>query len=114
MEARISDAGKAFGALRKGLFGSHSITPQAKRHAYEALILSILLFGCEGWCLTEALLQRLRAFLGECVRAMCRVTRTHMWRHHTTSEELRAMEHSIGHGPCVCNCKVLEPYSGFR
>ena len=25
-----------------------------------------------------------------------------------------AMEHSIGHGPCVCNCKVLEPHLGFR
>ena len=89
VEARISDAGKAFGALRKCLFGSHSVTPQAKRRAYEALILSILLFGCEGWCLTEALVQRLRAFHGQCVRAMCRVTRTHTWRHHITSEELR-------------------------
>ena len=34
-------------------------------------------------------MQRLRAFHGQCVRAMCRVTRTHTWRHHITSEELR-------------------------
>ena len=23
---------------------------------------------------------------------------------------VRAMEHSVGHGPCVCNCKVPEPH----
>ena len=41
------------------------------------------------WCLTEALLQRLRGFHAQCVRAMCRVTRTHTWRHRLSSEELR-------------------------
>ena len=89
VEARIADAGKAFGALRKGLFGSSSISAYAKRYAYEALVLSILLFGSEGWCLTEALLQRLRGFHAQCVRAMSRVTRTHTWRHHISSEALR-------------------------
>ena len=89
VEARIADAGKAFGALRKGVFSSKSVTYAAKRAAYEALILSILLYGCEGWCLTEALLQRLRAFHAQCVRAMCRVSRKHTWEHHIASDELR-------------------------
>ena len=79
VEARLTDAGKAFGALRKGVFASCQVTAGAKRRAYEALILSILLFGCEAWCLTEVLMQRLRVFHAQCARAMCRVTRKHTW-----------------------------------
>ena len=52
---------------------------------YEALILSILLYGCECWCMTEVLRQRLRVFHAQCLRAMCRVTRKHTWEHHITS-----------------------------
>ena len=65
------------------------MTAGAKRRAYEALILSILLFGCEAWCLTEVLMQRLRVFHAQCARAMCRVTRKHTWEHHISSEQLR-------------------------
>ena len=57
--------------------------------SYQALILSILLFGCEAWCLTEVLMQRLRVFHAQCARAMCRVTRKHTWEHHISSEQLR-------------------------
>ena len=65
------------------------MTAGAKHRAYEALILSILLFGCEAWCLTEVLMQRLRVFHAQCARAMCRVTRKHTWEHHISSEQLR-------------------------
>ena len=90
VEARVSEAGKAFGALRQGVFASHSVTPAAKRRPYEVLVLSILLFGCEGWSLTEESLRRLRVFHAQCVRAMCRVSRKHTRQHHVSSEELRA------------------------
>ena len=81
VEARITAAGKAFGALRKCLFSSSTITRAAKTAVYEALILSILLYGCESWCLTEELLQRLRVFHAQCLRAMSRVARKHTWEH---------------------------------
>ena len=51
-------------------------------------MLSILLYGCESWCLTEYLLQRLRVFHHACLRAMCRVTRKHTMDHHISSEAL--------------------------
>ena len=45
---------KAFGALRKSVFGSTSVTFHAKKAVYETLILSIImLFGSESWCLPE-------------------------------------------------------------
>ena len=61
-----------------------------KRQVYTSLILSILLYGCECWALTERLLHRLRVFHAQCVRAMCRVTRKHVWEHHITTGELCA------------------------
>lgn len=88
VETRVAAAGKAFGALRKCLFSSSTITRAAKTAVYEALILSILLYGCESWCLTEELLQRLRVFHAQCLRAMSRVTRKHTWEHRISSMQL--------------------------
>ena len=51
-------------------------------------MLSIALYGCECWSLPEALLERLRVFHAQCLRAMCRVTRMHTWRWHITTHEL--------------------------
>ncbi len=80
--------GRAFGALRRCLFASSSVSPAAKAAAYEGVVLAILLYGSESWCLTEVLLQQLRALHGRCLRSMCRVTRAHTWRLRITSDEL--------------------------
>ena len=51
-------------------------------------MLSISLYGCETWSLTEVLNQRLRGMHAQHLRAMCRVTRTHTWQHHLSTQEL--------------------------
>ena len=66
--ARIEAAGNAFGALRKCVFSSTAISFRTKKIVYIALILSILLYGSEGWCLTEALFHKLRLFHHRSVR----------------------------------------------
>ena len=85
---RIEAAGGAFGALRKCIFASPNIGFTAKSAVYVALILSILLYGSESWCLTENLFRQLRTFHRRCVRAMCRVTRKHTRAHHISTVEL--------------------------
>ena len=90
VDSRIESAGRAFGALRKCLFSSLHVSFAAKRAVYTSLILSILLYGCECWALTERLLHRLHVFHAQCVRAMCRVTRKHVWEHNITTGELCA------------------------
>ena len=71
---RINKASGAFGALRKELFGTKYASYEAKRKAYTGIVLNVLLYGCESWCLTADLVGTLaswhRARLGE----MCRVT----------------------------------------
>ena len=64
------------------------VTLEAKRAVYEWLVLSIGIFGCECWCLTEVLRRRLRCFHAQCMRGMCRVTRKHTWDHHISTQEL--------------------------
>ena len=53
------------------------------------LVVNILLYGAECWCLTEDLLARLRSFHHRCLRAMCGITRWHTWRHRIRTSELR-------------------------
>mmetsp|Transcript_29568 Transcript_29568/g.63652 ORF Transcript_29568/g.63652 Transcript_29568/m.63652 type:complete len:248 (-) Transcript_29568:200-943(-) len=88
VSARVEAAGKAFGLLRQCIFASSSVSSAAKAAAYEGVVLAILLFGSEGWCLPEVQMQRLRVLHARCLRSMCRVTRTHTWKHHIPSEEL--------------------------
>ena len=76
VDSRLEAASKAFGALRRCVLSSTAVPLEAKRAVYERLVLSIGLFGCECWCLTEVLWRRLRCFHAQCLRAMCHVTRT--------------------------------------
>ena len=77
-----------FGALRKCLFSNPNISVDAKRAAYEGLILSILLYGPESWCVTEKLFSMLRIFHNRCVRSMCRVAATDCYNFRISNEEL--------------------------
>ena len=70
------------------LFSSTQVSYYAKRIVYTGLILSILLYGSESWCLTEVLYNKLRIFHSRCVRTMCRVTRKHTWKHRISTDEL--------------------------
>ena len=86
--ARIDSAGGAFGAERKALFSNAGIEFEAKKVVYEGLVLKILLYACESWCLTEKLLNHLRCFHARCVRSMCRVNRWHTRKHRISTDEL--------------------------
>ena len=77
LEARIRKVGSAFGALSKSIFPSLYVNRKVKAMVYTSLILPILLYGSEYWCLTERLLWKLRTFHHQCVRKMCNVTRLH-------------------------------------
>ena len=57
------------------LFASSSVSHAAKAAAYEGVVLAILLYGSESWCLTEVLLQQLRALHGRSLCAACAASR---------------------------------------
>jgi len=88
VEARLVAASRAFGSLSKLVFQSASVSPAAKREAYVALVLSILLYGSEGWCLKATLWRKLRSFHHRGARRMCRVTMWHTREYRITTTSL--------------------------
>ena len=60
----------AFGALKSALFQQRRVCPLAKRMAYQALVINLLLYGCESWALSAYMARRLAAFHRRCVRVM--------------------------------------------
>ena len=69
-DIRIQQAAGAFGALKSALFQQRRVCPLAKRMAYQALVINLLLYGCESWALSAYMDRRLAAFHRRCVRVM--------------------------------------------
>ena len=76
--ARMEKASQAFRAVSSCVFKSGIITMRMKAAVYAAVVLSVLLYGCEAWALTEALLTRLRSFHRRCVREIAGVNSEHV------------------------------------
>jgi hypothetical protein len=90
VELRIKSAQGAFSAIRTQFFSAKGIKNSHKKTAYEGLILSILLFGCESWSLPKLLLNRLQLFHNRCVRAMCKVSMWHVREYRITQANLES------------------------
>jgi hypothetical protein len=101
--ARIRLARIAFTKLQKAIFrvGTRRVALESKKIAYEALVLSLLLYGSECWVVGAENMRLLERFHRKCiqlsnnltlkfVRIMCRVTRHHTRKHHISTEELEA------------------------
>ena len=87
---RIRKASAAFGALRETIFGTKYVPLQAKAALYSSGVLSVLLYGCESWCLTQkGMLTPLRNWHNKRIREMCRVTMHQVELYSITSVELQ-------------------------
>ena len=58
VQRRIKKASSAFGTVRAEVFANKNVNFEAKKMIYEGLIIPILLYGSETWCLTEDLFNR--------------------------------------------------------
>lgn len=72
---RLRSAAAAMGQLKQTLFCSKfalkALDDRTKGKLYEALVLGILLYGCESWALTTTTRQKLNKFHNSCVRYLC-------------------------------------------
>ena len=84
VDARISKASAAFGKLKGYVFASKDISLPAKRAAYVALVLSILLYGCECWAITASMRRKVQSFHNRCSRIMCGINMWHVKEQHTS------------------------------
>ena len=89
VDARIKKASQAFGALRDKIFSSASVPERLKGKLYAGGVLSVLLYGCESWCLTEASVSRLSSWHNKRIREMCRITMRQTYIHRISSKSLQ-------------------------
>ena len=104
VDKRLAAASGAFGALRKCVFGNKDISYRVQGKVYQALILSVLLYGSECWTLGSVDRTRLILFHRRCVRTMCRVNlrMTMVHRIRTTTLLKR------------CGCQAMDYYINVR
>jgi len=76
----MTKASQAFGVLRKHTFANKDVKPETKARLYVALVLGVLLYGCESWFLREKEFKKMQRFHHDCVRTMLRVNRHQQWR----------------------------------
>ena len=65
---RIALASSAFGRLTHRVFLNHRLSLATKKSVYQAICLSILLFGCEAWALYRRHFRKLESFHGDCIQ----------------------------------------------
>ena len=87
-DARIKKAPKAFGAPRDRFFSTSAVPERLKGKVYAGGVLSVLLYGCESWCLSAASLNKLCRWHNKRIREMCHVTMCQTIVHRITSKSL--------------------------
>jgi len=85
---RIARASKAFGNLREAIFMNRTFYVSTKRNLYNAVVLSILLYGAETWTIKAPDLRRLTIFHNRCVCSILGVSQYHQWRERITTRNL--------------------------
>ena len=81
---RIGKASASFGQLRERVYLNRDLSIKTKMSVYNAIVLAILLYGCETWALYSRQLRRLEKFHMSCLRQMLRVR----WQDRLTNNEV--------------------------
>ena len=89
VERRVSQASRAFGALRKAVFLDKDLTLATKRKIYRAYVLSDLLYGAELWIPLRKHLKKVNTFHHRCIRTVLGISNRQQWSDHITMAEIR-------------------------
>ena len=74
VKERIKAANKIFGAARHNFYGNKAIPLELRVRFYKAIVVNILLWGCESWALRSRNYKEIRVVYRRHIRAMLRVT----------------------------------------
>ena len=86
IEHRIGKANHSFGRLRSRVWSSHDIRLEAKLALYNAIVLSLLLYGCEAWTLYARHVKQINSFHIRCLRSIIGIK----WSDYITNDEVCA------------------------
>uniref|UniRef100_A0A2H1WXI8 SFRICE_041042 n=1 Tax=Spodoptera frugiperda TaxID=7108 RepID=A0A2H1WXI8_SPOFR len=71
--SRIANAAANFGRLNARVWRSHDLRLETKISVYKALILPVLLYGAETWCLYKSDIRKLDTFHLRCLRSILNI-----------------------------------------
>jgi hypothetical protein len=69
---RINKAKGAFAQLRS-IWTSHQIHKRTKIRIFKSNVMSVLLYGCETWKITQDIINKLQTFVNRCLRNILRI-----------------------------------------
>ena len=70
VDARVNKVSIAFGCLNKLVWYQPAIKHSTMFQLFKAVILSVLLYGCESWAPLNHHIQRLNTFINRCIRTI--------------------------------------------
>ena len=85
VEQRIAHASRAFGALRKPVFGDKDLSLKTKRLVYRAVVLRVLLYGVETWANKRDTFHKMEVFHNRCLRSIMGITKAQQRMSHISS-----------------------------
>ena len=102
VKARIAQAAKVFGTLKRPIFLNCTLNLNYKRSVFNACVLSTLLYGAECWIILQADLYALTSFFHRCVRSILGARKKDVWQDRISNAVLldrwgdsQSMEHRI-------------------
>jgi hypothetical protein len=87
IDARITAASKAWGALKNVLEDKH-IDRDIRTKLYVATVISILLWGCDSWALKDSDMQKLKVFHTKKARKLCNINMKLVEKHHIPNDSV--------------------------
>jgi hypothetical protein len=91
IKARIGKARGLFYSMNKALLCNQSIPIRTRCHFYQAIVVNIVLWGCESWALKAEDRTRLERFHRHCLRRICNITMWDVKEKKITCTQLRKM-----------------------
>ena len=83
VDRHIANASEAFGAPCQAVFKDVHLSINTKRKAYQACVLSMLMYGGECWTPPRKHLKRMNTFYHRCVHTMLGITSRRQWKERT-------------------------------
>lgn len=102
ISARIAKAAAAFGKLDQRVWKSHDLKLHTKLAVYRAIILPLLLYASETWCLYKGDIRRLDVFHMKCLRAILRLK----WQDRVSNSEVLRRTKMTGMESLLMKCQL--------
>jgi hypothetical protein len=89
IQLRINQASKAFYAMNKHIFRCKDISSKLWLRTYNAIVVNLLLWGCESWALKREDRWCIEVFHHRCLWRMLNITIYNVIEQHISNKEVR-------------------------